>query len=192
MTARTHDLAAFTALHLAFVALPLPQVSLFTAGVAMGINFIGGLLPDIDNKSSHIWKTFRAGSVLKHLVKPFIGGHRLISHSLLGLFLAGLALRLVLNGLAEVLLVNLDVVWWSFILGYGSHLLMDAMTRDGIPLFFPLPLAFGMPPVKKLRVRTGGMSEKLLVFPVLLVINGLLLYTFPDKYLNYLQALWVR
>lgn len=187
MTGRTHDLAAFTALNLAFVSTGLPEMSLATAFVAFTANMIGGLAPDIDQSTASIYEKVRGGDFLRKLVSPLFGGHRFISHSIIGVILAGFILDFFLGIIGRVLLVDMEIVWWAFMLGFVSHLFVDMFTRDGIPLFFPLPWKFGIPPVRALRLKTGGIFEKSLIFPGLLLINTFLIYTNYDKYLEFLR-----
>lgn len=69
-------------------------------------------------------------------------------------------------------------------IGFVSHLVTDAMTRQGIPLLFPLPWDFGIPPFKFLRMKTGGFVELWIVVPVLILLNGYLVYEYYEKYLE--------
>lgn len=169
VTGRTHDLAAFTALSWALVAYMPNEVTLGTVVVAVGANFIGGLYPDLDNASADIWKKIPGGSLIGKIIAPFMGGHRLISHSALGMVVTGGLLWLLLGFSSSFLLVDMNLVWWAFMIGYGSHLLADMLTREGLPLFLPLPWKLGLPPIKRLRLETGGVVEKGLVYPGLLV-----------------------
>lgn len=189
MTARTHDLAAFTALNLAFMMYPLVTLNAATLLVVIGANFIGGLAPDLDNSSTHLWKQFRGGSIIAKILSPLLGGHRLISHSLVGLALAGLLARLALNAMNPFLIVDMQLVWSAFMIGYISHLAMDFITKEGLPLFFPIPWKFGFPPFKFLRFKTGSMAEKGMVFPALMLINIWLVYRHYDVYLSLIQRI---
>ncbi len=176
MTGRTHDLAAFTALNIVFVTLPIPQMSIATMVVAFGANMVGGLLPDIDEAASDIWDKFRGGKIIGELIQPLLGQHRMISHSFLGVFIIGYLLKRLLPLLGSVLLVNMDILWWSIMIGYLSHLLTDSLTTQGVPWLFPIPIRFGFPPIKSLRIKTGGLGEKIIIFPALLIINAYLIY----------------
>lgn len=187
MTGRTHDLAAFSLLNGIFIYLPLMPMSLATLAVTIGANFIGGLAPDLDQSTSTLWKHFRGGRILGPLLSPVLGGHRLISHSLVGLALAGWLGNLCLNLISEVLIVNINIVWWGFMIGIVSHLFTDALTREGIPLLFPLPLNFGFPPIKRLRITTGKNFEKGLIYPGLMILNGYWFFNYSSKYLDFFR-----
>ncbi len=187
MLSRTHDFAALTALNIIFVTQPIPNISLATGLVAIMACFLGGLGPDIDDPTSDFWHNFPVGSFLGELLHPFLGGHRLISHSFLGFLVISFAVKYLLGLASSTFLVNMGVVWIAFVIGYVSHLIMDALTTEGIPLFFPIPIYVGFPPLKILRIKTGGKIEKGLVFPGLLLINIYLFYKFYPTYFNLLK-----
>jgi membrane-bound metal-dependent hydrolase YbcI (DUF457 family) len=187
MTSRTHDLAAFTALSSVFVITPLVQMSLATLFVSIFANMIGGLIPDLDNHSSEIWDKIRGGSFVSALITPLFGGHRLFSHSLLGTIFFGYISHLFLSAISHILVVDMNVVWWAFMIGFISHLLMDGITKEGIPLLFPIHINFGFPPLRLLRFRTGSIGENILVFPSLVFFNAYLFYNHYDKFLTFLR-----
>ncbi len=187
MTGRTHDLAAFTALNCIFATQPIPPMTFSTVIVALGSNMIGGLLPDIDDQTADIWDKARGGSFIARLIKPLIGHHRMISHSIVGLVIVGFLSKYLLALVGTVLLVDMNVVWWSLMIGYVSHLIMDSLTTEGVPWLFPLPFRMGFPPLKVLRVKTGGLSEKIIVFPGLLLLNGYVIYLNYQTYVSFLR-----
>lgn len=184
MTSRTHDLAAFVALNIIILSRPLPGFSLATAIAALIACFIGGLIPDLDKPTSEVWHKIPAGSILGRLLQPFLGAHRHLSHSILGFGLINLLIKYLFNLAGLTILVNMEVVWLSFAIGYISHILMDTLTVEGVPLFFPIPFHVGFPPIKALRIKTGGKIEKYVVFPGLFLI---LFYLFINFYPDYLR-----
>ncbi|MBI2029640.1 metal-dependent hydrolase [Candidatus Gottesmanbacteria bacterium] len=189
MTGRTHDLAAFTALNIVFVTHPPPQMTIATVIAALGANMIGGLLPDIDNATADIWDKVRGGRVIGHLIQPLIGSHRMISHSIFGLAIIGYLLKnIILPVIGTVILVDMNIIFDALMIGYISHLVVDSFTTQGIPLFFPIPVRIGFPPNKHLRIKTGGLLEKILIFPGLLFINGYLIYTNYQFYEIFLRS----
>lgn len=188
MTGRTHDLAAFTALSYVLVTSPPEKISLATALVAFSANLIGGLAPDLDQEQANLWRRIRAGSILGKIISPLFGGHRFISHSLLGIILVGIVVEILLEIIGTVLLVDMNIVWWSFMIGFLSHILIDSFTKEGVPLFFPLPYRLGFPPLSFLRIKTGGLTEKSFVFPLLIFINGYLYYTNYHTILEFLRS----
>lgn len=177
MTGRTHDLAAITAL-LAVICLVVPiyNLNMTTFLVALLANQIGGILPDIDQPTAPLWKNLPIGKLVGRFFDKSIGGHRFITHSLLGVALFGFLFWMLLNFLHPIIpsIDNL-IVWWSFMIGILSHLVMDSFTKEGVPWLLPFPFKFGLPPVKSLRLTTGKAIETLVVFPGLIVISGLLI-----------------
>ncbi len=64
---------------------------------------------------------------------------------------------------AQTLQVPLDLVTWGFGIGYLSHLASDALTKEGLPLFYPLVkqrLGIGV-------ITTGQFVEKSIIAPLL-------------------------
>lgn len=188
MTGRTHDLAAFTAVSAVLFSNPsLPSYSLGTVLVSFTAIMVGGLFPDIDQPTAALWHRIPAGSIFGHLLAPLLGGHRYISHSIFGIVLFGFLLQVTLNAASSVVLVDMNIVWWSFMIGYLSHLIMDTFTHEGVPWLFPIPWKIGIPPIKALRMHTGGVIEKYIVFPGLLAINLYLYYSQYHKVLDFVK-----
>jgi inner membrane protein len=185
MTGRTHDLAAFSALTIAIAFLPIEKMSLATAVVAFSANMIGGLAPDIDQPTGALWNRMRGGSIISRMISPMLGGHRFISHSVLGVFLFGWLLKVGLELISPVLLVDMNIVWWAFMIGFVSHLVIDMLTKEGVPWLFPIPFHFGIPPLRRLRIKTGEMVEKSIIFPGLLFLNAYIIYTHYGKILQF-------
>lgn len=192
MTGRTHDLAAFTCLTYLIVQEPLIHISLATAGVALAANMIGGVFPDIDQPTGVLWHKIPAGTIFGKIMHPFLGAHRTISHSLLGAALAALLAKFILSYTSTFLLVDNNIVFLSFMLGVGSHLVADTFTKEGVPWLFPIPIRFGIPPLKTLRITTGKLVETSFVFPGLLILNGYLIYTHYGKFLSFITHYIVK
>lgn len=187
MTGRTHDLGAFAALSYVVASQPPEQITLSTALVALSANFIGGLAPDIDQPTGDLWHRFPAGGIFGKLLYPLLGGHRFISHSIFGIFLFGAGVKFLLDSMSSVLLVNMNFVWWAFMIGFVSHLVMDTLTREGVPWLFPIGVKIGLPPFKGLRMKTGGIVEKFIVFPGLLFLTGYIYWSNYGKFLMILK-----
>lgn len=183
MTGRTHDLAAFTALNLIILAHPVSHISLATGLVAFSANMIGGLAPDLDQPTADLWRKLPAGGLYARLITPFFGGHRYVSHSLIGVIIFGVGLHYLLEIMKTVLIVDMSLVWWAFMIGFVSHLIMDTFTREGVPWLFPIPFKFGIPPLSFLRMRTAGLIEKSIIFPGLIIFNAWIFYNHYGLYL---------
>ena len=112
---------------------------------------IGGLLPDLDHPESVLGR--RLSFVSQPLARAC--GHRGFTHSLLGL-LGLLAIVVLVSGLfaaiatsetnlasrvaSEPFAALYGPIFWlllPLIVGYLSHLLGDALTPSGVPLFWP-------------------------------------------------------
>ena len=169
MTARTHDVAAITAL-LVVVLLNTPDgLRLSTLLLVLFMNQVGGIAPDIDQPTAPFWRNLPEGHFVGRVFGKLLGGHRFISHSLIGFALFGWLCNLLLHFLHPLMPhVDAKLVWYAFLIGYGSHLIMDSFTKEGVPWLLPIPFKFGFPPLKKLRVTTGKWVENAVVLPGLL------------------------
>ncbi|SFR07099.1 metal-dependent hydrolase [Desulfoscipio geothermicus] len=130
-------------------------VSIEKAAVFACVSGIAALLPDIDSPESFV------GARVPVLPTAIGGtlGHRGATHSLLaGLFWAILiAVIAMIAGWKQP-----QTLLIAFLAGYISHLILDIFNPAGVPLLWPLPVRFTIP-----LMHTGGILEKLLVFPVI-------------------------
>lgn len=185
MTGRTHDLAAFTALGVVVLAQPPRTVTLATAIVAVLANLIGGIVPDVDQPTAPFWRNLPVGRYFGRIFAAVNGGHRFITHSILGLALFGFAAHWLLVVLHPIMSsVDIDLVWWAFMIGMFSHLVLDSFTKEGVPWLLPLPFKFGLPLLRRFRITTDKFSEKYLIFPGLLGLNALLYFINYEKLLD--------
>jgi inner membrane protein len=174
MTARTHDLAAITALGVIFLIEPSRPLRLSTAIICVIANLIGGITPDIDQPTAPLWRNLPVGRFFGRTFDKLLGGHRFLTHSILGLALFGFAAHWLLIFLHPIMgQINIGLVWWAYFIGMVSHLVMDTLTKEGVPWLLPIPIKFGVPPLKALRVTTGKAVETLIVFPGLLIFNAI-------------------
>ena len=171
MTARTHDLAAITAFGLVASVQTVRPITVATAVLAVLFNQIGGIFPDIDQPTAPFWRNLPVGRLFGKAFDKLLGGHRFLTHSLIGLALSGWLFHWLLH-LLNLLAPKMDahIVWWAFVIGVASHLFMDLFTKEGIPLLLPLPVKFGIPPLKAFRLTTGKLGERIL-FVALLGFN---------------------
>jgi inner membrane protein len=190
MLARTHDLAAFTSLSIVFLANPIWPLRFSTFVACILAALIGGITPDIDQPTAPFWRNLPIGKYFGRTLGKLVGGHRFITHSLLGLALFGFGVHYLLIFLGPILgEIDTGYVWWSFMIGMSSHLFMDMFTKEGIPLLLPLPWKLGFPPIRRLRITTGKAVEKLIIFPGLLLINALWLGAHYDEILAILRSI---
>jgi inner membrane protein len=151
--------------------------------------FIGGLAPDIDQPTADLWHRLPAGSVIGRMITPMLGGHRFISHSIIGVVLFGTVIKFLLVTVSSVVLVDMNIVWWCFMIGFMSHLVIDMLTKDGVPWLFPIPLHFGVPPLRVFRIKSGGLIEKSFLFPFLLMFTVYLYYSHYSQFLEILKVI---
>jgi len=188
MTARTHDLAAITALGLIVWAHPPGNLTLGTALAAILANQIGGIAPDIDQPTAPFWRNLPVGKFFGRIFDRLLGGHRFLSHSLLGVAIFGFLASLLLHFLHPIMPhIDIRLVWDAFIIGMLSHLVMDSFTKEGVPWLLPIPFKFGLPPLRKFRITTGKRAESLVVFPLLLVVDIWLCSSNYDALTAYLK-----
>jgi inner membrane protein len=127
------------------------------AGLLVGFNPVGiiisgasSLLPDIDSPHSfagrRIWPI---SALIQHTA-----GHRGCFHSLLAA---------VIIYFFSIILIPKYALY--IFVGYLSHLFLDALNPEGVPLLWPLDYRLRIP-----VVRTGSVIEKLLMAPLFLVV----------------------
>lgn len=172
MTGRTHDLAALTALGAVVLLEPARTVTLATALIAILANQIGGIAPDIDQPTAPLWRNLPEGKIFGKVFDKSVGGHRFLTHSLIGVAAFSFLVHLLLQFLHPLMPhVNIGLVWWAFLIGMLSHLVMDTLTKEGVPWLLPIPVRLGFPPLKAWRITTGKAVEMFIVFPGLLILD---------------------
>ena len=124
--------------------------------------FAASVLPDIDTTTSGVGRFFRP--VSRFLESRF--GHRTITHSLLFTFsLAALLLPVYFAS---------PGVWFAFLYGYLSHLLLDTLNVNGVPLLWPHRLQFWFFPNRKMRVPYGSPAESTIA--LVMLFSGIFLW----------------
>lgn len=189
MIARTHDLAAIIGLVAVVIVMsPLPSLSLATIITALFANQLGGVAPDIDQPTAPLWRNLPIGGLFGKFFGRMLGGHRFLTHSLLGVALLAFLVHWFLVVLQPIIPnVQIDFVWWAFVIGMASHLIMDSFTKEGVPWLLPIPIKFGFPPVRRLRITTGKVIEKFIILPVLIIILVALVTLYYPQLLDLLH-----
>ena len=168
MTARTHDLAAVTAFTVYLLTVPLQPMTLSTLLVAVLANQIGGIAPDIDQPTAPFWRNLPVGRFFGRIFDKLLGGHRFITHSILGVALFSGLVYLLLQTLHPIIpSIDTQLVLIAFVIGMLSHLVTDTFTKEGVPWLLPLPIKFGLPPLKSARLTTGKFGETLFFIALL-------------------------
>lgn len=171
---------AISALLVVTTSVTLEQVSLGTAVAILVANQIGGIAPDFDHPAAPVWRNLPLFGWLGRFVSKMLGGHRFLTHSIVGLALFGLGARWLLALLQPIMpTIDTNLVWWGFMIGMVSHLLIDTISKEGVPWLLPVPIKFGFLPVRKLRVTTGENVELWGIIPALIIFN---IYWFATHY----------
>jgi inner membrane protein len=139
------------ALLLALTALMSYDPSI-SAVLFLAVALVSSLLPDIDCATSTLGKRIRP---LSYFLE-----HRGFFHSIVFVIIASLVVYAV-SGAVDYSL--------AFILGYGSHLLLDCLNPSGVMLLWPLRVKTKEP------FRTGKLVDLGLLI-LFLMLSGLLLY----------------
>ncbi len=156
-----------------FLKIEKLELSAAVAAILFFSTLLGAGAPDLDTPTGELWRKVPAGSILSRSIHPvFIGGHRHLSHSLIGMgiftWLFWLLLKFAAIHNSLFIIHNSANVMLAFALGFASHLFADSLTEEGVPLLFPLEYHFGIPPnpFAKVRIKTGQWFENLVIYPL--------------------------
>lgn len=178
MNARTHDAFAFASL-ITVAALVQPRpMSVLTVFAAVVGNVIGSLIPDMDQASNRLWDLLPLGDHLAKVFRRLFYKHRTLSHSILGAIIIYYVLKFILPYILNPAHIDNEIVLFSIMVGYASHLVADSLTKDGLPLLFPINIDFGFPPLKFLRITTGSWVENYVVYPAVGIYLAWFIYEF--------------
>lgn len=160
MQGKTHLLVGVVAGATAAALIPTDSSNI-CIGVFLSTAF-GSIFPDIDNSQSMLGRKVKPLSYL--LNKMF--GHRGFIHSPCNLIFISSIIAIILS------IFDLSKYYpplFGFIIGVCTHLLLDAITKGGIPFLFP----FSKKRFNLTTMRTGGIGETCLVACFLLFCGGL-------------------
>ncbi len=190
MTYKTH--LSFGILFSAVFFLTIKKLELTPALATILIfsTLLGASVPDLDTPTGELWQKVPAGSILSRVIHPvFIGGHRHLSHSLIGMgifyFLFSLVLKMFSHDSVFMIQYSVNALT-AFTLGFASHLFADSLTEEGVPLLFPLEYHFGIPPnpFAKMRIKTGQWFENLVVYPL---VNLAIIVIIYQRYIGIIK-----
>lgn len=148
------------------------NINIFENKTSIAVCIIACMLPDIDHTKSLLGKMFFPLS--KWISRKY--GHRTITHSLS----AFIPLSLLFS-FFEKLYFNSSDLTMIFTFGYLSHLILDMITLQGIPLFYPFtrnPCV--IPANPNLRIRTGNLKSE----GIALFIFSTLTFTMQPLFAN--------
>lgn len=165
MTSRTHDAFAFASLVTVAAFYPPEHISLMTVIIAIIAADIGAAIPDMDTAGNRLWEMLPQGQKVGKLLRHVFYKHRTLTHSAIGVFVIYKGLEWLLPKISNEAFVDTNIILASVMVGIFSHLLSDSFTEEGVPLLFPLRIAFGIPPWRKIRIKTGQWFENWVVYP---------------------------
>lgn len=178
MMGRTHVLGGLSSLWL--LALVPDGIGLSdgwnNGGVLAMLAALGALLPDLDARESQL-KRLTVGGGIAPFALPAVALHRALGHRNLLHSAAGLGITAALVAVPIGLAAHAWQPAVALLLGYASHLLLDACTKSGIPFLFPNRIRrFALP--LRLRLTTGSAAEE-----AVLALLGLLTITLLLRFL---------
>ncbi|MCB9050476.1 MAG: metal-dependent hydrolase [Lewinellaceae bacterium] len=141
----------------------LSGVNVFASPVYMGLAISAALLPDIDHPKTLI------GSLLKPLSQSINRryGHRTITHSGVTLTILTLVVAII-----EKVTAGANSLALIFFFAYFSHLMLDMMTLQGVPLLYPITKnPFVIPGNPGYRIRTGDLRAEAVMFCLFLSLG---------------------
>lgn len=149
------------------------NINIFSSILYFAAVLIGSVLPDIDHTQSALGKFFYP--LAKWINRRF--GHRTITHSLIFL-ISTLITSLLTENFLNTGNHNLSVILFFSVL---SHFLLDMITLQGIPLFYPFrrnPCV--IPGNPEMRIETGNRRAEVAAF----LIFSVLIFTAYDMFAN--------
>ncbi len=145
------------------IYLSMWDTNLFSQPLFLFFTALFAVLPDIDHTKSPIGTLFYP--IAKYLDKKH--GHRTITHSLICYFLL-----IILVGSIERIISDKRIITSIFIWSYGSHLILDMITKQGVPLFYPFkknPCV--IPSNPDFRFKSSDFRTETIVFMVFILVG---------------------
>lgn len=173
MTDKTHQIIGLGAATAGFLIMhPQDPVTRAIAGTILIGSFLGSIMPDIDQPTSGFWEAIPLGDWVGKIAVRFMGGHRNLSHSILGVVLFGLLFRWLSTLIPPNWFLSPQIFYESFVIGFIAHLAADGITVMGIPLLWPWGDYMGFPPypLHGMRIVTGKWFENLIVLPATVLL----------------------
>ncbi len=156
MTGKTHIVGGIAS------GMALASVTSYDPTILFLSGAVGGLIPDICHGGSKIG---RKAPTLSKVINVLFG-HRTFTHSLLFLLLVWFVLGAF---------VSIESITLGVLVGMASHLVLDAATKNGIKLLYPLSITIRLP----ITIRTGGSAE----YVVLIALTLFTVYYVQDIYI---------
>ncbi|MDQ3239729.1 MAG: metal-dependent hydrolase [bacterium] len=170
MVGKSHQLVGFVSVYTVAILLPVGHLNTQTIIACVLCITVGSLASDLDSQENKLYTLIPIGQkIFAEVGERAFGRHRSISHSALGVVIFGYLTHWLIYMIPKENGIPHELLWGSFMISFVSHLVADALTRDGIPLLWPIKWRFGFPPLKFLRMKTGGWFELYVVRSLLLL-----------------------
>lgn len=137
----------------------------------------GALTPDLDQPTATVWRRMLGSNHIGNLFNTFSGGHRHLTHSFVGIIVAGWIMHwFATNIISDNYEASALLIWRAFMIGYISHPIADTLTDMGVPWFWPFHYRVRIPPgPEEVRVTTDSFVERVLVRGAIIVAAVLLI-----------------
>lgn len=155
MTGRTHRIGGLcTGILISnlYIGTNLTSNNLKLSLLFTGACVLGSLIPDIDHRGSTISNKNMATKTVSNIISLF--GHRGITHTPIIYILLLLLPSIFFSRLENPFELYTYILSMGCIIGAFSHLILDLLTVEGIPLFFPLSIK----KVHLLPIKTGQVE----------------------------------
>ena len=135
-------------------------------------SFLGSIIPDVDNRRSYIGH--KAKAISKTINKH--GGHRGITHSILGLAILILLLFGIGSSMNLIDYLYFKDFCFGIAVGYVSHLAFDIINISGIPLFYPIKKRFCL-----FKLRSDKYQNLISIFCTIVTMLILIYISYQNK-----------
>lgn len=138
------------------IFLSMYDVNIFSQPIYLFFTAFFAVLPDIDHTKAPIGKMFYP--LARYLDRKY--GHRTITHSLLCYLILFFFIGLIEKTMSTATIIT-SIFLWSF----GSHLIFDMVTKQGVPLLYPfMKNACVIPANPQYRFKSSEMKTEATIF----------------------------
>ena len=154
------------------VFLSMYDINIFSSPAFIFFTALFSLLPDADHTKSIIGKCIYP--VAKLINRKY--GHRTITHSLLFYIVGYVIVSFIEKATSTGVTISKIYIW-----AYGSHLIFDMLTKQGIPLFYPFkknPCVMPANPIY--RLKASDLKTEATIF----LVFGLIAFSCKNLFAN--------
>ncbi len=145
------------------IFLSMYDVNIFSQPIYLFFTAFFAVLPDIDHTKAPIGKAFYP--LARYLDRKY--GHRTITHSILCYLIL-----FIIIGLIEGMISKNSIIASVFLWSFGSHLIFDMVTKQGVPLFYPFaknPCVIPANPAY--RIKSSEMKTEATIFVMFIFLG---------------------